>query len=557
MMNKFKKYLIYIIFFVILLLAFVTRFYKLGQAPAGLYLDEAAQGYNAYSILKTGKDEFGKGFPIIFRSFNDFKTPVYIYLITPLIPIFGLTKFTVRFPSFLFSLLTFPYLYLLISNITNKKLAKKLALLTSLLLAISPWHILFGRTNFECNVALFFFIAGSYYFFIGLNKPKYLILSALFWALAIPSYHSQRIITPIMMLVLLFKYKNQLLKDGSRKYILYGCLLGFIILLPTLLVSFTPGFLSRATTLNIFKTSPVGIIDTKSIFSFIINNKIYLNVREFMSLYISYFSPINMFVLGDYGLRSSFPALSTFFVWQAPFYFIGLYYLLKDKNLGKIRHYTISLLLIAPIPAAVTRDPYTTIRALPLVIPQLIAISLGIIFVYEKLAKQWIKIAAIILFLSTVGYSLLKLYSSVIVLNEYYRAPYWNYGWEKVVDSIKLHAGEMPVVVDDARGEPYSQIVFFLKYDPEDFQAKNTIDLKNYYTDMSRRKSKTIGNIETRGINWEHDLKKEQILVGDSLAISREQIERHNLTLLDEILFPDGSVAFRIVRTNQEAKDSN
>lgn len=113
------------------------------------------------------------------------------------------------------------------------------------------------------------------------------------------------------------------------------------------------------------------------------------------------------------------------------------------------------------------------------------------------------------------------------------------------------------MVVDDARGEPYSQIVFFLKYDPEDFQAKNTIDLKNYYTDMSRRKSKTIGNIETRGINWEHDLKKEQILVGDSLAISREQIERHNLTLLDEILFPDGSVAFRIVRTNQEAKDSN
>ena len=134
-----------VILIISIVLAIITRFYKLGEAPEGLYLDEAGQGYSAYSILKTGKDEFGKAFPVVFRSFTDFKTPVYIYLIAPLIPIFGLTKFTVRFPSFFFSILTIPLLYFLIHKIAPKKIAITASALTALLLAISPWHILFGR----------------------------------------------------------------------------------------------------------------------------------------------------------------------------------------------------------------------------------------------------------------------------------------------------------------------------------------------------------------------------------------------------------------------------
>src|SRR5258708_4721321 len=150
-----KKTLTILILVIAIAIAIVTRFYKLGEAPKGLYLDEAGQGYSAYSILKTGKDEFGKSFPIVFRSFTDFKTPVYIYLIVPLIAIFGLTTFTVRFPSFFFSILTIPVLFHLVEELIHKKMSYKYYLfapIICLLLAISPWHILFGRTNFECNV---------------------------------------------------------------------------------------------------------------------------------------------------------------------------------------------------------------------------------------------------------------------------------------------------------------------------------------------------------------------------------------------------------------------
>lgn len=84
----------------ILLIGAVIRFYKLGKVPAGLYIDEAAQGYSAYSILRTGKDEFGMYFPIMFRSFTDLKTSIYAYLFVPWVPVLGLTSFAVRFPSF-------------------------------------------------------------------------------------------------------------------------------------------------------------------------------------------------------------------------------------------------------------------------------------------------------------------------------------------------------------------------------------------------------------------------------------------------------------------------
>ncbi|MBI3282756.1 hypothetical protein HYZ70_01635, partial [Candidatus Curtissbacteria bacterium] len=84
---------------VILILAAFLRFYQLGQNPPSLDWDETAHGYNAYSILKTGRDEYGYKLPLSFRSFDDYKPPIYTYLVVPSVAIFGLSDFAVRFPS--------------------------------------------------------------------------------------------------------------------------------------------------------------------------------------------------------------------------------------------------------------------------------------------------------------------------------------------------------------------------------------------------------------------------------------------------------------------------
>lgn len=551
-----KKILLLILFAVILGVGVLVRFYKLGEAPAGLYIDEAGQGYNAYSILKTGKDEFGKPFPFVFRSFIDFKTPIYIYLAVPLIPIFDLTSFTVRFPSFIFSILTFPILFLLIKKISPPKIATPLAFLTTLLLVISPWHIVFARTNFECNVALFFFLSGVYFLYKGLERPIWLLPSAIMFAIAIPSYHSQRIVTPAVLFTLFLKYRDKLFSKNFKLFTITAIFIGLLISFPTLSIATTPGFLARASGLNILsheRQMPAGFLEGyEGPLGFIVNGSWFLSAWEFASLYVSYFSPRNMFILGDSGFRDSYPELATFFVWQFPFYIYGLYLLVRKRNLGELRFFTIAVLLIAPIPAALTRDPYSTIRSLPLVIPQLIIVSLGIFSVWEYLKKRLLKIGALAILVILVIYSIAKLYSSAIILNEHFRGFYWDYGWEEVVKVIKDDLNpNLPIIVDNTRFEPYSQIAFFLKYPPDKFQKENfEVPLREYYTNMNRNRTKKIGNITTRAISWEEDLLVEQYLIGDSLAISEQQIKEHNLKLIREIYYQDRSPAYRIVKTN-------
>ena len=392
-----KKYIPLFLLSLITLLGLFVRFYRLGEIPAGLYLDEAAQGYNAYSILRTGRDEFGKFLPIVFRSFADFKTPIYIYLIVPLIPIFGLTSFTVRFPSFFFSVLTLPLIFLIIRQLSPKKIPNtRYCLLATLMLAISPWHTLFGRTNFECNVALFFLLIAVYFFYLALKKPYLLIISAFFFAITIPAYHSQRVIVPLTLILLFIRHHRTLLSRTHRWYSVIGFVIGVVLSLPTLSIISTQGFLARAATLNIFTQTPSGYLAWyHGPLSSLINAHWYLTIKEFFSLYFSYFSPRNIFQLGDYNPRSSFPDLAVQYSWQFPFYIYGLYRLTIEKKFGELRFLMVSLLLISPLPAAITRDPFTTIRSLSMVVPLSFIISLGIIRIYEFIPSRFRKISKI------------------------------------------------------------------------------------------------------------------------------------------------------------------
>src|SRR3989344_4753279 len=109
----------------ILLLAAALRFIQLGKNPPGLYWDEVSLGYNAYSILKTGKDEHGEFLPLArFKAFGDYKPPGYIYATVPSIALFGLNEFAVRFPSALAGVFMVWLTYLLIKELfSNHKLA--------------------------------------------------------------------------------------------------------------------------------------------------------------------------------------------------------------------------------------------------------------------------------------------------------------------------------------------------------------------------------------------------------------------------------------------------
>src|SRR3989344_5415938 len=218
-----KNFVILCIFF----LAFVLRFYGLGKVPPSLFLDELSNGYNAFSILNTAKDEYGNKLPLTFRSFGDYNPALSVYPLVPSIYVFGLNDFAVRFPSALLGFLTVILTYLITYRIFKKW---QIAAFASFLLAISPWHLQFSRYDHEANFMVFFTILGATLFFFAKDNLKshknylLLLLSAISFGLALNTYHGAKIWIPLFLLCIFYWFKKEII---SFKFKL---LLPFIIL---------------------------------------------------------------------------------------------------------------------------------------------------------------------------------------------------------------------------------------------------------------------------------------------------------------------------------------
>jgi len=159
-----KKILLILIF-----IAIVARFIRLDYAPPHLSNDEIGAAYAAYSISKTLKDGSNQFLPILWASHGGYGSPLAIYIPLASIVIFGNNDFAVRLPSAILGSLTIIFIGFLVKELTKND---KLALVTSFLLAVSPWHFSASRWALESNYALFFIVLGIYLFFLGLNKNK-------------------------------------------------------------------------------------------------------------------------------------------------------------------------------------------------------------------------------------------------------------------------------------------------------------------------------------------------------------------------------------------------
>ena len=166
-----------IILTIVFLIALTLRVYAINQVPPGLTWDEASLGYNAYSLLKTGKDEYGEILPLIFKSFGDYKPALYSYLAIPFILILGLNEFAVRLPSIILGAFIPILGYFLARKLTGNN---NISLILAFLLAISPWTIHYGRGAWEANVAFFELLLGTFILIKAQNKKSILISAFIF-----------------------------------------------------------------------------------------------------------------------------------------------------------------------------------------------------------------------------------------------------------------------------------------------------------------------------------------------------------------------------------------
>lgn len=190
----------------ILALAAGLRFYKLGDYPAGFFCDEASIGYNAFTILHTGRDEHGVKFPLYFAAFGEYKNPVYIYCTVPFVALFGLDEFSTRFPAALFGLLTVLFAFLLF----REMFSTREGVLAALMLAICNWHIHFSRIAFELISLPCLFTAGLYLLYRGtVRKTVCLFPAAFVLGLSLYTYGTGKIFIPLFLvgyLILFARY---------------------------------------------------------------------------------------------------------------------------------------------------------------------------------------------------------------------------------------------------------------------------------------------------------------------------------------------------------------
>lgn len=475
-----KSNLFVLSFLFIVIISIFFRFYRLSATPISLSHDEVAIGYNAWSILATGKDEYGNKFPILFRSFEDYKLPGYIYLTSVSERFFGLNAFAVRFPSAFFGVLTVLAFYLMVLKMFKSfgGRSRDFALLSSFVFAVSPWHINFSRAAFEANVSLFFVVLGFALLFWALEKPFLYIFSVISLVASTYFYYTARVFVPILLLVFAASYFKEVVQE--KKIVIVSIGLGIILSLPLLSLAFTQG-LSRVSQVSIFNdktlTNPYSeeiLREGGGISSKLIFNRRFAYLQEFSDNYLKNFAPDFIFVngTGSTGLA---------YLWELPFFIYGLVksFTLKTKNKWVILVWFLS----APLAAGFTVGQPNALRTLANLPALVLYVSIGIYsFFTLNLIKKYTLVSSI-LFVSIVGLFTMRFY--YLYFNYYPRfvALDWGDGTKQMVEYVSLNKGKYEVVyVTGANWRPYIYYLFYSKYVPSDYQKNGSSSkIQNIY----------------------------------------------------------------------------
>ena len=527
------------------ILAFAAVIYLVNLNQIQLNIDEVSPGYNAYSLLQTGKDEFGKKFPISFRFGGTYSPPLYIYLTVPMIAFFGLNIAAVRMVSALSAIGSVLVLYFILKNL--KILESKFVLYFGLLVfTITPWLVIYGRSGYEAALPFLFFEIATLLTWIGLKKPKYLMIAIIVWSLSIYSSYTNKILAPLSILGIMVFFRDIVFHNSYRKFLLIGVILALAIQIPNLFLIFTKSFIVKSSI-----SFSENILYQYSQSNFLLPGFIvlpYLYVREFFSQYLTYFSLRSLFWDGDPLLFRSIPGLSVFYSWLSIPYLVGLFQLCK--NYSKLNYkFILFITIVSPIPAAFTKDPFWTYRAIPLLLPMIIIIIIGI----NKLISfriPFLKSLCLVLFCISAIY----LWQGFFVLLPYERAKDWQYGYSQLVKEITSRPNEFFVINNSSNGSTYLELAFFLKLDPRVLQNSVDQSIKDdYYNRLDFNPNYSFLNIRTGNVPW-HDTHKKLVLVGDELSFSDNQIREHFLEKVFEIRYPSGNIAFVGYRTHPDRK---
>lgn len=468
-----KKYLYKIILLIISLLSTGLFLYKLTNSPPCLNADEATNAYDAYSILKTGKDQHGIFLPLRFKSFDDYKLPLLTYLAVPFIKIFGLNELGIRMVNLPFVFFFPIIIYLLTKELFNKK---SVSLLSAFLIAFTPGLQLLSRQAHEGYLTAFF-LTLTFYFFIRFLKKQnlynYLFLITNYF-LMLFGYHSSRLWAGFFLLTFIwFIIKKKIL---SRLAIL-----GILGVLGIFIITDIKNSPSRIKNLlffnNIGFTLKINELRAEGGSRFLYN-KLTVGIKEIISQYLNYFSPQFLVNNGDEKYRFGFPGISPITPIEYIFIFIGLYYLFKNKE--KWRFFILSMFFFSPISGALSWAGLSITRTIFIFISIVIITAYGSVNLFSQKKYWFISLLVLLAYFSFV------FYSWDFYLNHYPKRAIiirsWQCGYKELASYIDKNYQKFDrFYITKKNGQPYIFLLFYLKYPPNLYQKNNQITPPDEY----------------------------------------------------------------------------
>lgn len=530
-----------IFLFIVFILASILRLIKIDSVPISPDWDEVSLGYNAYSIMQTGKDEYGKFLPVVLKSYDDYKPALYSYLAIPAISMLGLNVQAVRIPSAFFGVLAVLGTFLLVRELFKKD---SLALVASFLLSVSPWHIQFSRIAFESNVGLTFNIFAALFFLKGLKNPIFLIASAILMALNLYVYQSEKVFTPLLAVCLVLIFRKELF-SLPKKLLVLSVIFGILISFPMVHYLITnKNSLERAKGVSIFSGEyPIGEakkaltdLNNNDKLGLVFDNRRVFYAKEIISGYLSHFDLNWLFIRGDIA-RHHAPNMGLLYIFEIPFLLIGIY-LLFTGDFKKAKYLIFLWFLIAPIPASITSGVPHAIRTLNFLPTFQIFTALGLIYVFSRIKRYHYHQAPIFIIAIFGLFNFFYYLDQYFVQQNIFNAKEWQYGYSKIIQPEIFEKYKKIIVSNEGHmDQSYMFFLFYLRYPPEDYQKQSEFASGGF------RENHKFDKYEFRPIVWEKEIKSESILY-----IGRPDDFGQDAKLLKSINYPGGGEAMRIVQ---------
>ncbi|MBI4034905.1 MAG: glycosyltransferase family 39 protein [Candidatus Chisholmbacteria bacterium] len=517
------------------ILAGGLRLFGLAHNPPALDWDEVSMGYNAYSILKTGRDEFGRQWPIYFRALDDDKLPMYTYLTAGSIAVFGYNDWAVRFPSAALGTLTVLVVGVLVYLLWADR---RLAVIAAGLMAILPWQIQFSRMGSEVNVGLFWATLGVTLFVWGVTRrPIGLVGAVVSLGLAAYSHLSFRLLAPLLGLSLVWIYRQKLIKLKKRWRLILGgvgVVVGLVLAVDLWVhkghvrMRGTSVFETDAA-YAVFKQSEREMVDDASLGINLVR-RLFHDSKWLPTLvvvsrgYLVHWAPTFLFMDFEEKQHQT-PFVGLNYLWMLPFMVVGGYYLVSKGDLrgAKLMWWW---LVLAPVPAAVTRDVPHAGRTLAMSVPLVVMTAFGLRF----WLADWRKKVVVGL---VAGVALIHYLHQYWVHLPQERSQTWQYGRKEMTEYLEVNKQSYDRIVVSIKLEwPYVFMLYYSQYDPNLYLAQGGTQSGGWGAENNR-----YGGYEFRRFKAEDFKDDKTLLVG-----LPDELEGR-VTQVKVIYYKDGSEA--------------